>query len=238
MAINGKNTLNDVHTVIQDLSMFDGVDDDALRELAGLARCHEYPKNNILYYQGDPPGSICLVVSGRVKCTLMNEEGREVVLNVVRPGGVFGLISAMDGGPQPANAITAQRSRLAKFPVDDFVAWLAHQKMVQKVIMAEFGRRIRDAYQKIGEHALMGVKERLLMALLDIADREGEPEAEGSTIVFTRPTHQELANRIGSSREVVSRLLKDLLDSDFLQAEGRVIRVSDSALVLREDQPT
>jgi CRP-like cAMP-binding protein len=107
--------------------------------------------------------------------------------------------------------------------------------MVQKVIMAEFGRRIRDAYQKIGEHALMGVKERLLMALLDIADREGESEPEGAMIVFTRPTHQELANRIGSSREVVSRLLKDLLDSDLLHAEGRVIRVSESALVLREE---
>jgi CRP-like cAMP-binding protein len=235
MAINGKNTMDDVRTAIHELSMFNGVSDEALHELASMARCHDYPKNNILFYQGDPPGSIYLLVSGRVKCTLMNEEGREVVLNGVQPGGIFGLISAIDGGPQPANAITVQRSRIAKFPVDDFVAWLAQQKMVQKVIMAEFGRRIRDAYQKIGEHALMGVKERLLMALLDIADREGESEPEGAMIVFTRPTHQELANRIGSSREVVSRLLKDLLDSDLLHAEGRVIRVSESALVLREE---
>jgi len=235
MAINGKNALKDVHSAIQDLSMFEGADEDALRELATLARCHDYPKNNILFYQGDPPGSVYLVVSGRVKCTLMNEEGREVVLNVVRPGGLFGLISALDGGPQPANAITVLPSKLAIFRVDDFVAWLAQQKMIQKVIMAEFGHRIREAYQKIGEHALMGVKERLLMALLDIAEREGEPEPGSEEIVFTRPTHQELANRIGSSREVVSRMLKDLLDSDLLHAEGRVIRVSESALVLRED---
>jgi CRP-like cAMP-binding protein len=235
MAINGKNTLEDVHTAIQDLSMFNGADEDALRELAAQARCHDYPKNNILFYQGDPPGSIYLLVSGRVKCTLMNEEGREVVLNVVRPGGIFGLIAALDDGPQPANAITVQRSKLAIFGVDAFVAWLARQKMIQQVIMAEFGRRIRDAYQKIGEHALMGVKERLLMALLDIAEREGETEPGSEAIVFTRPTHQELANRIGSSREVVSRMLKDLLESDLLYAEGRVIRVSESALILRED---
>ncbi len=235
MAINGKNALAEVRNAIREFSIFNGVDDDALNELVSMARCHDYPKNNILFYQGDPPGSIYLVVSGAVKCTLMNEEGREVVLNVVRPGGIFGLISALDGEPQPANAITSQLCRLAKFPVDDFVNWLAQQKMIQKVVMAEFGRRIRDAYQKIGEHALMGVKERLLMALLDIAEREGEHEPEGTTIVFTRPTHQELANRIGSSREVVSRVLKDLLESDLLQAEGRVIRVSESALVLRED---
>ena len=76
------------------------------------------------------------------------------------------------------------------------------------------------------------------MALLDIAEREGQPEPESAAIVFTRPTHQELANRVGSSREVVSRLLKELLESDLLQAEGRIIRVSESALVLREDTGT
>ena len=60
-------------------------------------------------------------------------------------------------------------------------------------------------------------------------------ELEEGEIVFLRPTHRELANRIGSSREVVTRLLKELLDSDLLESEGRVIRVSESALVLRED---
>ena len=235
MAINGKELADEIHTAVQNLSIFNGVGDEAVQELASMARCHDYPKNNILFYQGDPPDSAFLVVSGRVKCTLMNEEGREVVLYVARPGGILGLISALDGGPQPANAITAEPSRLASFRVGDFAAWLERQQMMQKVLLREMGRRVRDAYQKIGEHALMGVKERLLMALLDIAEREGEPEPEGEVIVFTRPTHQELANRIGSSREVVSRLLKELLESDLLQAEGRVIRVSESALVLRED---
>ena len=89
--------------------------------------------------------------------------------------------------------------------------------------------------QRIGEHALLSVKERLLYALLEIAEREGERHPEGDGIVFTRPTHQELADRIGSSREVVSRMLKELLDSDLLQAEGKVIRVTESALVLHDD---
>jgi CRP-like cAMP-binding protein len=235
MAINGKELVDEIHAAVQNLSIFNGVGDEALQELTSMARCHDYPKNNILFYQGDPPDSAFLVVSGRVKCTLMNEEGREVVLYVVRPGGLLGLIAALDGRPQPANAITAEPSRLARFSVADFAAWLEQQQMMQKVLLREMGRRVRDAYQKIGEHALMGVKERLLMALLDIAEREGEPEPEGEVIVFTRPTHQELANRIGSSREVVSRLLKELLESDLLHAEGRVIHVPESALVLRED---
>ena len=112
---------------------------------------------------------------------------------------------------------------------------MARHPAAQGGLAQELAGRVRQAHQRIGEHALLSVKERLLYALLEIAESEGTPHPEGNGIVFTRPTHQELADRIGSSREVVSRMLKELLDSDLLQAEGKVIRVSESALVLRED---
>ncbi len=233
--MNRKDPSADLRSVSRESSLLQGVPESALKELASLALCHDYPKNNILVYQGDPPGPVFLVVSGRVKITLSNEEGKEVTLTLVRPGGVFGLISALDGTSQPGNAITVEPSRLAKFDAEAFVAWLEREKATQRALLLEFAHLTRQAYQKIGEHALMGVKERLLYTLLDIADREGHPEPGGEAIIFTRPTHQELADRIGSSREVVSRLLKQLLTSDLLQAEGRVIRVPESALVLRED---
>lgn len=152
----------------------------------------------------------------------------------VEAGGLFGLIAALDGGAQPGNAVTVEPCRLAQFSGSEFVSWLKRQRSMQQELLRELGGRVREAYQKIGEHALMGVKERLLYALLDIAEREGKL-APGGHVVFKRPTHQELAYRIGSSREVVSRLLKELLDSDLLQAEGRVIRVSEAALVLGEE---
>lgn len=233
--MNRKNLLQDVLTTARELPLFADASDEALDELASIARCHDYPKNNILFYQGDPPRSAYLVVSGRVKIGLMNEEGREVVLSLVGPGGLFGLIAALDGASQPANAITVAPSRIASFSVDPFVEWLECHRMIHRILLRELSQQVREAYQKIGEHALMGVKERLLYALLDIAEREGTPEPGGEAVIFTRPTHRELANRIGSSREVVSRVLKELLDSELLQAEGRVIRVSESALVLRED---
>jgi CRP-like cAMP-binding protein len=233
--MNRRTVHEDVQTAARDLSTFSGVSDDALDELASIARCHDYPKNNILFYQGDPPGYAYLVVDGSVKITLMNEEGKEVVLTLVRPGGVFGLIAGLDGEPQPANAITVEPSRIAAFSAEAFMGWLERHDLLHQVVLRELGRRVREAYHKIGEHALMGVKDRLLYALLDIAEREGQREAGSEAVVFTRPTHQELANRIGSSREVVSRVLKELLASELLQAEGKVIRVPISALVVRED---
>lgn len=233
--MNKKDRDAQFRTVAERSPILAGIDSKELDELAAMALCHEYPKNNILFYQGDPTGAVFLVVSGKVKLTLMNEEGREVVVALARPGDLFGLVAALDGGTQPVNAITIQRAHLAKFDGEALFRWLARQKTPQPALMSHLAGLLREAYQKVGEHALMGVKERLLYALLDIAELEGQPEPDGEMIVFTRPTHQELAHRIGSSREVVSRLLKELLDSELLQAEGRIIRVSESALVLRED---
>jgi CRP/FNR family cyclic AMP-dependent transcriptional regulator len=235
MALNRKGQLEDCRNALRRSPIFEGVPEKALVELEGMALCHDYPKNNILFYEGDPGRALFLVVRGEVKISLNNEEGREVVVAIVGPGGIVGLVSMLDGGPQPANASTVTPSRLARFNGDDFSSWMRRHGVSQAPLLLELGRCVRQAYQKIGEHALLSVKERLLSALLEIAEREGEPERDGASIVFTRPTHQELADRIGSSREVVSRVLKELLESELLEAEGKVIRVSESALVLREE---
>ncbi|MFN2432778.1 MAG: Crp/Fnr family transcriptional regulator [Gemmatimonadota bacterium] len=209
--------------------------ESSLAELQGAVLCHTYPKNNILFYQGEPARSVYLVVSGEVKVGLTNEEAKEVVIRLVRAGGLVGLAAVVDGGVEPATAITVTRARLARFGGPELVRWVEAHPAAQAALLRELATRVREGYQKIGEHALLTVKERLLSALLEIAEREGEPNPGGDGIVFTRPTHQELADRIGSSREVVSRVLKELLEGDLLEAEGRIIRVSESALVLRDD---
>ncbi|MBI4514164.1 MAG: Crp/Fnr family transcriptional regulator [Gemmatimonadetes bacterium] len=225
----------DLSSVLASSPLLRGVGKEALKELAAMARCHDYPKNNILLYQGDPAGPVFLVVRGSVKVTLAHEAGREVVIARARSGGLVGLVSALDGRPQPANAITETASHLAKFDGEPFIAWMEQQKATQQAVLRDLSQSVRRAYQKIGEHALLGVKERVLYALLEIAEQEGEPERASGYVVFTRPTLQDLAQRVGSSREVVSRIMKELLESDLLRAEGRVIRVSASALVVRED---
>lgn len=236
MALTGKPRNDDFARICRALPFFEGVGDEAIDDLAAIAICHDYPKNNILSYGGDPVSTVFLVLAGRVKISLTNEEGREVIVSLLGPGGIFGLTSALDGGDQLGDAVTVERSRIARFPAERFNQWVEARPDVQRALVRELNRRIRNLHQKIGEHALLSAKDRLLFTLLEIAEDEGEEAPGGTGIMFTRPTHQELAHRIGSSREVVSRLLAELLDSDLLQAdEGRVIRVPHSALVLRED---
>lgn len=216
--------------------LFEGVGPEELEELASVALFHEYPKNNLLSYRGDPAGPVYLVISGRVKIILNNEEGREVIVALLGPGGIFGLTSALDGHDQLGTAITIELATLARFNGDAFLSWTRRWPAAQHALVRELTRRVREMNQQIGAHALMSAKDRLLDTLLEIAGAEGETDPGDDSISFTRPTHQELANRIGTSREVVSRLLAELRDSELLQAdEGRVIRVPLSALVLREE---
>jgi CRP-like cAMP-binding protein len=159
-----------------------------------------------------------------------------VILALLSPGGLFGITAAFDDGDQPAQAVTIERSTIARFNAAAFVRWTEGSAGARGALVRELTRQIRELSQKIGEHALMNTRDRLLSTLLEIADEEGEAEPGGTQISFTRPTHKELANRIGTSREVVSRLLAELRESDLLEAdEGRVIRLPLSALVLRDD---
>ena len=236
MALNRKLQPDDLAETFREFAFFEGVEDADLQALAVLALCHDYPKNNVLSYMGDPAAAVFLVVSGRVKIILANKDGREVIVSLLGPGGMFGLTSALDGGTQPAYAVTIEPSTIAKFNGQAFIGWTGSSPGAQAALVRELTRRVREMSRKIGSHALLSAKDRLFVTLMEIADTEGEQEPGGTEIIFTRPTHQELANRIGSSREVVTRLLAELLESELLEADGgRVIRVPMSALVLRED---
>jgi len=236
MAMRRARRPDDLALTMGGFPLFEGVGDEELAELASLALVHEYPKNNLLFYRGDPAGPVYLVISGRVKIILTNDEGREVIVALCGPGGIFGLTSALDGQDQLGTAITIEQTQIARFNGEAFLGWTRRSAGAQGVLVRELALRVRELHEQIGAHALMSTRDRLLDTLLDIADAEGTSEPGDESVIFTRPTHQELANRIGTSREVVSRLLAELMDSDVLEAdEGRVIRVPLSALVLRED---
>lgn len=235
MAIASRVELAEVRAEIEALEAFQNMGEDGLDSLCRMARCHDYPRGNILHYKGDTDDAIYMVIRGKVKVVLTSEEGREVVIDLLRSGDLLGLVAAVNRSPHPAHAITATESRLAKFKREPFLAWVESQGLVVDLVWQQLAQRVRHAYARIGEHVLLDVKARLMLTLLEIAEHEGHPASEGDEIVFTRPTHRELAERIGSSREVVTRLLSELLESDLLNAEGRVIRVPYSALILREE---
>lgn len=204
--------------------------EEVRREVARMAVPRRYPRGNIVFHHGDPGTMLYVVLEGQVKVTLASEDGREVVLALVRPAGVCGLISVLDGGSHVGMAITLTDTRLAAIPADRFHAWLRGHPALHQSLLIQMAHMLRLAYEKVGEQALLPVKKRLLATLLEIAREDGRPTAAGD-VVFIRPTHQDLADRIGTTRVVVSRALKELLEEEgVVTARGRVLRVRLTAL--------
>jgi CRP-like cAMP-binding protein len=203
---------------------------EAVREeIAQMTVTRRYPRGNILFYHGDPGAMLYVVVDGQVKVSVISEDGREVVVALARTSGVCGLISALDGGRHVGTAITVTDSLLAAIPAERFLGWLRQHPALHQSLMLEMAQMIRAAYEKVGEQALLPVKKRLLTTLVEIAREEGQET--DSELVFIRPTHQELAERIGTTRVVVCRALKELLEEEGIaQGAGRVLRVRLKAI--------
>jgi CRP/FNR family cyclic AMP-dependent transcriptional regulator len=203
-------------------------DDATRRSFAELGICRTYPKGNILFHHGDPCFAAYVIISGRVKLTVAADDGREFALEVFGPGDVCGLIATLDGGPNNGTAITLSTSRVAVVPRERFHAWIRERPLLQQTITAALVRMLRSVYERVGMQALLPVKRRVRAAIIEYAQSNGTTVGR-EEYVSPRPTHQELAERVGSTRVVVSRAMKEILE------EEESIRIDGNRLHVRLD---
>jgi len=200
-------------------------DDATRRSFAELGICRTFPKGNILFHHGDPCFAAYVIISGRVKLTVADDDGREFALEVFGPGDVCGLIATLDGGPNNGTAVTLASSRIAVVPRERFQAWLTERPLLQQTITAALVRMLRSVYERVGMQALLPVKRRVRAAIIEFAQNNATT-VEGQIFVAPRPTHQELAERVGSTRVVVSRAIKELLEEEeSIRMEGHLLHV-------------
>jgi CRP/FNR family cyclic AMP-dependent transcriptional regulator len=200
-------------------------DDATRRSFAELGVCRTFPKGNILFHHGDPCFAAYVVISGRVKLTVAADDGREFALEVFGPGDVAGLIATLDGGPNNGTAITLSATRVAVIPRERFNAWMADRPLLQQTVTAALVRMLRSVYERVGMQTLLPVKRRVRAALIEFAQANGTAVGD-EEYESPRPTHQELAERVGSTRVVVSRAIKELLaEEEAIRMDGRTLRV-------------
>lgn len=220
-------TMNELLAVAPAIFFLSDQDDGTRASFAALGVCRTFPKHNILYHHGDPCSSAFVVITGRVKLVLATDDGRELVLDTFGPGDICGLIATLDGGAHTGTAMTLERARVAVLPAERLQTWLAQHPLLHQKIAVDLAQIVRHAYERVGMQALLNVKRRIHATLLEIARQDGTAAPGEPDVVAPRPTHQELAERIGSSRVVVSRVLKELLEEeDSIRMEGRTLRVT------------
>ena len=209
----------------EDVSLFAGLD-KAEREFLSLhAVTRVFPKHSIIINEGDTSDALYVVVSGRVKAYLSDEQGKEIILNTHGPGEYFGEMALFDDAPRSASVVTLEKTRLSIISRSDFESCVRRNPQLAFQIIRGLIKRLRIATENVRSLALLDVYGRVARLLLQLA----EPE-DGQLVVRERLTQQDIADRVGSSREMVSRILKDL-------KTGGYIENRDKQIIIREKIP-
>jgi CRP/FNR family cyclic AMP-dependent transcriptional regulator len=198
---------------------------ESLRALAVRSEPRRYRKGTLLIQEGDQGDTLYILLSGRVKAFSTDDREREIVYGVYGAGEYLGEMS-LDGGPRSASVITLEPTVCAVITRHTLREHIAANPEFAFELLARVIHRARMATQSARSMALLDVYGRVVRLLEHLA----VANADGTRVVQERLTHQEIANRVGCSREMVSRLMKDL-------DKGGHVRSANGQLVLAARLP-
>ena len=212
--------------VLKAVPLFSSCPDEQLRMLAAVVTRKSVSRSTTVMASGDPTDSLYIVLSGRLKVLMSDADGKEVILSILGPGEFFGEMGLIDDSPRSASVTAIEPCELLSIAKRDFKKCLAENFEMTSAVMRGLVRRLREADRKIGSLALLDVYGRVARLLLDMAET-----VEGEKIVTKRLPKQDIAKMIGASREMVSRVMKDLQMGGYIEVRGSAIVLRDSIIL-------
>ena len=201
-------TSPDALTLLAGVGLFEGVPAAELAALAGALRRRRYPRNTVIFMEGDPGTTLFIIESGTVKIGLSTADGKELVIALLGRGEFFGDMAILDGEPRSADAIAKTDCQLSLLTRDDFLAFLDGHPKVAANLLANLSRRLRHNTTMLQEAAFLDIPGRVASALLHFAERHGHAGEDGSIVVDSSMTQAELAGSVGATRESVNKWLR------------------------------
>jgi len=212
--------------VLKAVPLFASFPDEQLRMLASVVTRRSAARSTTIMAAGDATDSLYIVLSGRLKVMMSDADGKEVILSILGPGEFFGEMGLIDDEPRSATVITIEPCELLAINKRDFKKSLAENFDMTMAVMRGLVRRLREADRKIGSLALLDVYGRVARLLLDMAEN-----VNGEKVVTKRLPKQDIAKMIGASREMVSRVMKDLQTGGYIEMRGSNIVLRDTIML-------
>lgn len=211
--------------IVKNLDLFRNADLDTLETIAKLLKTRIYPKGTNVFLEDQKAFGICFLISGSVKLTKSDSFGKEHILKIVSEGTVFGEVVLFNGGNYPATALALQESQIAILYNEDLENQIKTSPQLALDLIKILSLRLRKAQEKIKELALMDTKRRLYNLLLRWVSSSNS--VGDKIIIENNLTQQEIADLIGTTRETVTRTLKELKDSKVIKMEKGTIILLD-----------
>jgi CRP/FNR family transcriptional regulator, cyclic AMP receptor protein len=191
--------------------------DQLVQAIAAAGDIRSFPAKAIIINEGDHADSLYIILSGKVKVYSASESGKEVIFNLHGPGDYIGEMS-LDGEPRSASAITLAPTTCSVVSGSNLREFIARYPDFATHLIYKLIRRARVASENLKSLALLDVYGRIARLLLELAEADGD-----KMVIKQKLTHQDIADRVGSSREMVTRILKDLTAGGYVSMQEKII---------------
>ena len=209
--------------LLRNVPLFVTLPDSQLALLTSVVSRRSYPRGTTVIAAGDSTDSLYVVISGRLKVMMSDDEGREVILSMLGPSEYFGEMALIDDSPRSASVITLEPCELLVLAKRDFKKCVAENFEMSMTLMRGLVKRLREADRKIGSLALMDVYGRVARLLLEMSEK-----VDGQQVVTRKVAKQDIAKMIGASRVMVSRVMKDLQTGGYIEVRGNSIYLREN----------
>lgn len=197
-------------SLIRSLNLFSSIDEEAATQLAAAMKPVYLPRGKVLFRHGERGDRLYLVKSGKIKLSAVASDGRENLLDLLGRGELIGELTLFDPGPRTATATAVLAANLLELSHLGMVNWLSANPSAAQHILAAMARRLRRSNDALSDLIFTDVPGRIAKALIDLAERFGEPTEEGIHVTHGL-TQEELAQLVGASRETVNKALSEFV---------------------------
>jgi CRP/FNR family transcriptional regulator/CRP/FNR family cyclic AMP-dependent transcriptional regulator len=219
---------------IRNVPFFRNVSDNHLEQIIDDFKIAHAQKDEVIVYQTDKSTDMYIIIKGRVKVTLLSEEGEEFILTDLQKGDFFGELSLIDGSPRSATVIAEEDSTFGILKRENLLAEIQREPMIAVDLLTSVVHRFRYATEREEQFAFLDVRERIFKLFEQCIANEGNQKENGFYLIRKR-THKDIALRIGSSRESVTKILKTLVAKKLIIEKKDCYLISPSVCKKKED---
>lgn len=218
---------------LRQVSLFSDLSDKDLRELESVVRERSFRKNEVIFHAQEPGNALFVIKRGRVKISMDDRSGKEIILRILEAGDFFGEMSLLDDEPRSATVSSLEPCQALILFREPFLRFIPrHPEVVMKMLTA-LSRRLRKADEKISRLVFADAYEKVASVLMDIIEERKVPLNIGTEVPLSL-TRQELADIAGLSRETLTRVIADFQRAGLVRIEGRRIAIVSPAKLKRE----
>ena len=216
----------DLAVVLQQAALLSSLSPPELQLLAARTVRKNLSAGQLLFSEGEPCHGLHIIAQGKIRIFKTSANGREQVLAVNVPGESVAELPVFDGGTYPASAVAIEDAEIAFISQRDFHTFCLEHPEVALKVLAVVGARLRRLVGIIEELSFTTIRQRLIAVLVKLAESEGRNTARGIEIQLPA-SHQELANQLGTVRELISRNLMRLQAEGLVDVDARQIVIKD-----------